>query len=173
MRIFFKTLLLIAGVTLIVWGLKPLGLLAIGDKGYGIITEIVKSNLDTEMKGGHRGASRPTGYFTVKTTVRYRFDVYPTTLEQLQRLSDAPLVKDIDGLDTLYGKTRFPDIPMYTRGIQIRVIYLKPMPSFNAAYQPNTMLTLGILRLVGGIVLFVWGLLISSVRKKESVGSGS
>jgi hypothetical protein len=166
MRIFFKTILLIVGVALFIWGLKPLGLLAVGDKADAIITEVVESNLNTEMKGGRRSINKPTGFFTVKTTVRYRFDVHPTPLEQLKRLSDTPLAADVVGSDTLHGKTRFPDIPMYTRGDRIGVIFLKPMPSFNAAYQPNTMMTFGILRLVGGLALFAWGLLISSIRKR-------
>lgn len=167
-RIFFKTILLIAGISLFAWGVKPLGLLAIGEKTEGVITEVIKSNLHTEMKGGRRsGASKSTGFFAGKTTVEYRFDVRPTPLEELQRLSEAPLVADVTGSDTLHGKTRFPDIPMYTRGDHIRVIFLKPLPSFNAAYQPNYMLTFGILRLLGGIALLVWGVLLSSVRKRE------
>lgn len=173
MRLFFKTVLLIAGVILFFWGLAPLGLLAVGDKADAIITEGGKSNLNTEMKGGRRSINKPTGFFSVKTKVRYRFDVHPTPLEALKRLSDAPIATNVSGLDTLYGKTRFPDIAMHPEGDSIRVIFLKPWPAFNAAYQPNTMLTFGVFRLIGGIALIVWGLLISSAGKRKGEERGN
>lgn len=173
MRVFSKSILLIAGIGLVLWSVKPFGLLFFGDKADGVIVEVVKSSLKTEMKGGRRSIHKPTGFFSVDTTVRYMFDVIPTPIEALQRLSDAPLATNITGSDTLYGKTRFPDIPMYTKGDPLRVIFLKPFPSFNAAYQPNSMRTYGILSMIGGIVLFVWGLLISKVAKKKSESGGS
>jgi len=125
------------------------------------------------MKGGRRSIHKPTGFFSVDTKVRYIFDVLPTPVEALQRLSDAPLAANITGSDTLYGKTRFPEIPMYTNGDPLRVIFMKPLPSFNTAYQPNSMVTYGILRLIGGIILFVWGLLISMVAKNKDQSSES
>jgi len=167
MRIFFKAALLIAGAILLVWGLSPLGLLALGEKEDGRITEVVNHDISTEMKGGRRSISKPSGFFTVKTKVRYRFDVHPTPLEELKRLSGAPLATDVAGADTLYGKTRFPDIPMHVKGDKLRIVFLKPFPSINAAYQPNTMSTYGILRLACGLPLFVWGLLLSPVRKSK------
>jgi hypothetical protein len=168
MRRFSKSILLIAGVGLVLWSLKPFGLLLFGHKADGVIIEVLKSSLKTEMKGGRRSIHKATGFFTVDTTVRYMFDVIPTPVEALQRLSDAPLAANVTGSDTLYGKTRFPDIPTYTKGDPLPVIFLKPLPSFNAAYQPNWMLTYGILSLIGGLVLFVWGLLISSAGKKKN-----
>jgi hypothetical protein len=167
MRIFSKSILLIAGIGFVLWSLKPFGLLLFGNEADGAIIEVVASSLKTEMKGGRRSIHKPTGFFSVDTTVRYTFDVLPTPVEALQRLSDAPIAANVTGSDILYGKTRFPDIPMYTKGYPLRVIFLKPLPSFNAAYQPNSMLTYGIVRLIGGLILFVWGVLISSVGKKK------
>ena len=168
MRVFFKTILIIAGIVLVLWSLKPFGLLLFGDKADGVIIEVVTSSLKTEMNGGRRSIHKPTGFFSVDTTVRYMFDVIPTPVEALKQLSEAPLVSNVTGSDTLYGKTRFPDIPMYKNGDPLRVIFLKTWPSFNAAYQPNWMLTYGILSLIGGLVLLVWGFLISSVGKKKN-----
>jgi hypothetical protein len=167
MRVFSKSILLIAGIGFVLWSLKPFGLLLFGCEADGVIIEVVTSSLKTEMKGGRRSIHKPTGFFSVDTTVRYAFDVLPTPVEALQQLSDAPIAANVTGSDTLYGKTRFPDIPMYTTGHPLRVIFLKPLPSFNAAYQPNSMLTYGIVRLIGGLVLFVWGVLISSVGNKK------
>jgi hypothetical protein len=45
--------------------------------------------------------------------------------------------------------------------------YVAIFHSFNAAYQPNRMFTFGILRLAGGISLFVRGFMISSTEKKK------
>ena len=173
MRIFIKTILLIAGISLLAWGVKPLGLLAVGEKTEGVITEVIESNLHTEMKGGRRsGAGKSTGFFAVKAKVAYRFDVRPTPLEELQRLSEAPLAADVAGRDTLRGRTRFPDIPLYAAGDRIRIIFLKPFPSFNSAYQPNYMLTFGILRLVCGIALLFGGMLLSSTGKTADKNGG-
>jgi len=168
MRIFFKYILIISGICLLFWSLKPFGLLIFGDKAEGVIIEVETSSPVTEMTGGRRSIHKPTGFFTVDTKVRYRFDVLPTPVEALQRLSEAPLAANVTGSDTLYGKTRFPDIPMYRKGDALRVIFLKPWPSLNAADRPNSMLSYGILRLIGGLVLFVWGLLLSSVSKKKN-----
>jgi hypothetical protein len=150
----------------------PLGLLALGDKADGMITEVRGSNVNTEMKNGRRSINKPSGLFTVKTKVRYRFDVHPTPLEELKRLSAEPLATNVTGCDTLYGKTRFPDVPMHVKGDKLRVIFLKPFPSMNAAYQPNTRSTYGFLRLIGGVSLFVWGLLISLRQKKKRPETG-
>jgi hypothetical protein len=166
MRTFLKALLLIAGAVLILWGLKPLGLLFFGDTGDGVITQIVGSKVKTEMKWARRSASKPTGFFKIDTKVRYRFDVNPTPLEELKRLSRAPLARDVEGLDTLYGKTRFPDSPMYREDDRIRVIFFKPWPSYNAAYQPRSMRTLAALRLGAGAMVFVGGL-IMLLRKRR------
>ena len=167
MRKFLKPILILAGIGLVLWSVKPFGLLLFGHQADGVIIEVVESSLKTEMKGGRRSIHKPTGFFSVDTTVRYMFDVLPTPVEALRRLSDAPLASNITGSDTLYGKTRFPDIPMYTNGDPLRVIFLKPLPSCNTAYQPNSMVTYGILRLIGGIILFVWGLLISIGAKNK------
>lgn len=168
-RALIKTIMLIIGIVFLIWGLHPLLLLAFGSRTDGVITEVMHSNLHTEMKGGRwSGTNKSTGFFSVKTKIRYRFDVRATPLEELQRLSEAPIAVDVTGLGTLHGKTKFPDIPLYDKGDSLQVIFLKPLPSFNAAYQPNWMLVLGILRLLGGSAFFVWIFLISSARKKEN-----
>lgn len=75
MRIAFKTILLIAGIGVIIWSIKPFGLLAFGNKADGVITEVVNSDLTTEMTGGRRSIKKPSGFFKVKTKVKYTFDI--------------------------------------------------------------------------------------------------
>lgn len=166
-RIAFKSILLVTGIALLLWSVKPLILLAFGNTANGVITEVYTSNVTTEMQGGRNTFNKPTGFFKVGEEVEYRFDVLPTPVEELKRLSSAPLATDITGSDTLYGKTRFPDIAMHKKGDPLRVIFLKPLPCFNAAYQPRSMQTLGILRLIGGIFIFIWGCLLSSKPKQK------
>ena len=155
MRLAFKIALLAGGMGLIAWSAKPLGLLLFGEKTDGVIVDVMNSSVTTQSKGTTRPV--PTGLFLVDTHVRYIFDVNPTPVEALQRLSDAPLAKDVVGTDTLHGTTRFADVAKYSAGDPVRVIFLKALPSFNSAYQPKNMAVGGTLRLLGGLAMSVWG----------------
>lgn len=168
MRLLFKIALLLAGVALILWCIKPFTLLMFGDQANGVIVAVVGGSVTTEMVGGRRSVSKPSGFFTVKTKVRYTFDILPTPLEELQRLSEAPIATGVKGSDTLYGKTRFSDIAMWSAGDTLPVIYLKKAHWFNAAYQPRSMTTLGTIRLIGGLGLLLWGLLFKKARYKKA-----
>lgn len=165
MRILFKAVLLAGGLCLVLWSIKPLTLLWFGRKADGVITQVKGSDATTEMQGGRRSVAKPTGYFKVKVPVTYTFDILPTPLEALERLSDAPIATGVTGSDTLYGKTKNADIPMWMKGDDIRVLYLKSMPSFNAAYQPRSMTALGTFRLMGGVILLAWGILFRRVKR--------
>jgi len=170
MRVLFKAALLAGGLCLLLWSVKPFTLLMFGRKATAVITSVKGGDVTTEMKGGRRSVSKATGYFKVKTPVTYAFDILPTPLEVLNRLSEAPIATGVTGSDTLYGKTRFPDIPMWAKGDELPVVCLKALPSFNAAYQPNTMKTLGLLRLVGGLALLLWGFLFRAKRRPPASG---
>jgi len=164
-RTALKIALLAGGISLFAWSVQPLGLVLFGETADGVIVDVTNSSVTTQTKGGSRAI--PTGLFAVKTDVRYTFDVNPTPVEAMRRLSDAPLAKDVVGSDTLHGTTTFPDVAKYSVGDSLRVIFLKALPSFNSAYQPKNMTTDGTLRLLGGLGMLVWGWRFASRKRPE------
>jgi hypothetical protein len=162
-----KSALILLGVVAMLWGLKPLAYLSLGTKAGGVLERVDDKEVNTEMRRGGKGVTRPTGWFVVKTPVAYRFDVMPTVAERLQRASDAPLRVGVQGEDVLYGRTQRPDFTAHAVGDEQPVIYFRAYPELNAAYQPNAMVALGGMRLLVGLVLFAaaWFVTLGNSRK--------
>lgn len=154
MKIKIKLALQALGVVMILWGTIPLLLLLFGTTTTGVLERIDGKSVTTEMMHQRRSVQKPTGKFLVETHVAYRFDVPATVEERLRRASDAPIRTGVTGEDVLYGKTARPDFTSHEAGDGQKVIFLRAYPAFNAAYQPNSMRTLGVMRILGALVLF-------------------
>lgn len=164
-----KIALLVLGVVMLLWSVKPLVLLLFGSRTNGVLESVGDKDVTTEMTREIRSVQRPTGKFLVKTPVAYRFDVPATVAERLQRASDAPSRTGVRGEDVLYGRTTRPNLTAHEVGDTQSIIYLRAYPEFNAAYQPNAMLALGVMRVLGGLVLFVvWWFVQLGARKPRA-----
>lgn len=152
-----KLILIGLGLFLLVTGGKALVLIAAGDTTQGIIDSAQTKSVTTQTTGQRHSVHKPTGYYYIKTAVDYRFNVYPTPVEALQRLSERPIAENVRGSDLIVELSRDTE-SSYSRGAKIDVIFLRKLPLINAVYQPNRLKTYGSLKFIGGLVLIIWGL---------------
>jgi len=153
-----KTVLILAGLVLIFFAARALGLVFGGEMEKAVIDEAELVKVKSQLLGGRHSTAKFTGLYILKTRVKYHFDVYPTPSEALQRGSESPLFTNVSGRDTM-SDTSSCKHPKYAKGDQITVIYLKPLPQINAAYQPNNLKFYGFSELIIGTLLLVWGIL--------------
>lgn len=152
-----KIILIGLGLFLLFTGGQALMLITMGDITPGVIVKAEAKSVKTQMSGQRRSIHKATGYYYIKTAVDYRFNVYPTPVEALQRLSEAPLAENILGSDLIVELSRDAD-SSYSQGSKVDIIHMHKLPYLNAVYQPNRLKTYGGLKFAGGLILLVWGI---------------
>lgn len=162
-----RTVLILAGLVLIFFAARNLSLVFGGEMEQAVIDEAKLVKVKSQLLGGRHSTAKFTGLYILKTRVKYHFDVYPTPFEALKRGSESPLYSNVSGRDTM-SDTSTSKHAKHAKGERITVLYLKPFPQINAAYQPKNLKFYGGIDLAVGLLLVVWGNLIRSRREDSS-----
>lgn len=160
MRRTVALLSLVLGFGALLFGAAQLVLLSAGDTVEGTLTRVDYDDPETEIQHRRRSASKATGYFHIEIGVDYRFDVQPTAVEALQRVSTDPLHTAVRGSDTLLWRSRDPEAHPLKEGDSVRVLFLRAHPRWNRLHQPGSLRGEAITWGGAGLVLVVFGLLV-------------
>ena len=157
MKRVFSVVLILAGLAAMGWGVKPLLLLAVGERIQATVTAADTGQAETEMQRRRRSQSKATGYFRVDVRVEYRFDVLPTATEALQRLSTEPLHRGVTGVEVIDYRVREVDAVPVKAGDSVRVRYLRAYPALNMADLPRSAGANGATAVLGGLAAVALG----------------
>jgi hypothetical protein len=126
-------------------------LLAFGDRIQATVTAVETGEAETEMQRRRRSQSKATGYFRVDVQVEYRFDVLPTGVETLQRVSAEPLHRGVTGRDLIDYRVQAADAIPVKVGDLVRVRYLRALPALNMADLPRSKASAGAMWVLAGL----------------------